>query len=1170
MEHVKTWDEGPISEPWKTFATCRFQAELSTALQGFGFKAPTEIQARCWPLITSGRDVVGVAETGSGKTLAFLAPAFDWHVRMRNKFTPASRGAPSPVILVLAPTRELALQIEKVAEKLGETLGIHGCCLYGGADFSAQITTLRQQRPEVVVACPGRLLDLVQRKQLHLGSIGFLTLDEADRMLDLGFEEQVSGIIATLPRDRQTVMFTATWPEKVQSIANAYTRNPLHIQQVSGLACNSRVHQQIRLCKGQVDKIHVLVAFIRGLEPESRAIVFVNTKAVISDICQDLKRVGLSCVSLHAGLEQQERVKSLEAFRTGQCYLAVATDVASRGLDVRDVRAVVCFDVGRDKECHVHRVGRTGRAGASGQALTLIATSSQVDLRMAKEIFGFMREAGQTVSPALEVEVDALLCQEKGIVQDSNFVTPPDSSDEEADEEGPLVDELLWLPWNRRPFVLSSESEPRVTRRPVWSTVGRSEAPWSSCASDMGSVLSGTTYLQNPVEHLFGHAAARDISVKICQATVQFGCRLLTHDSDGQMGQHKPYRWMVLRRVPWSEISCASPAATEAGDAGLDFVWHIVVHELARTRAGKVRIATNYFKSNISMVYDYITDAFQLFDDDDPQMIQAAVSDESIVALLKLYFETGDTQNPLHFHTMAKINLWHAGTLLHHCCESGFARCVEYLLLHHSPQTAPEDKPWLQLADPIWLDKTYKNSAFHSTAWTGKADVMEVLCRWATDHQQEQKVRRLFDKKKQTPLDLVEVRLKKAEVRGQDTSCYKSTFNAIAHIFGRRPLVATSNQQSRSEIGQSLIFADREDRRRCIALPLGELTLLALVQALELEKEELGSKGVDTLLLSRADIKPLATEEMERSAAEKFMSLARFCRRVAFINCTASPTTAIHICRSVSRQLRQTLDGCDLAWESLAFPAWSEVPARGSQEFAEALLDLSSAIRETSCVQAIQSIQLAPGTTTGYLPSSERHLPQVLAATTLVKSMAWRLLGASREDWQETELWKRIGPSAEAFTSHNPLLKGPDTLERKLLDRGALSVAGNVSSCLSPGWKVFVEALADCLVDSSLTMLQWAPLVAGRAVEEDEQGLKVLREMADEALLYLLKMRHSRSRPGLNQLSSLVGPYLRGAGLEKCFPLATAYFRQKFKRCGVPGGHDRAGEATASIVPRPE
>jgi len=669
--------------------------------------------------------------------------------------------------------------------------------------------------------------------------------------------------------------------------------------------------------------------------------------------------------------------------------------------------------------------------------------------------------------------------------------------------------------------------------------------------SNIRSLLSGTTYLQNPVEHTYGHAGARDISAQMCTETVRSGCRLLTHDA-GNTSSFKPFRWMLLRRVPWTEVLhyCTSKSSDEV-EPDQDFVWHVVVHELARSRAGKSRVVTNYFRSNISMVYDSLSDAFQMFEDDDPQMIQAAISDESIVMLLRLYFETGDTQNPKFFHTMARISLWPEGTLLHHCCEQGFFKCVEYLLKHHSPQTAPREAPWLQLADPCWMEGSWKNSAFHSTAWTGQADVMAVLVKWATDHDQYSKVRYLFDKKKQTPMDVAEMRLKKIEARGLDAACFKASFNVLAPVFGKKPFkdIACTSVLNQTVVHSEMIITDGEDHRRAFELPKGALTLRALTEVLTQEREELLSKRIDTLLLSRVDVAPSESKATEEKAAEQFMSLARLCRRVAFVNCTATPQTAICICRSVSSQLRLIPHGCDVAWESIAFPSWSEVPPRGSQEFAEAILDLSAAVRETCALHALQSIQLAPGAVAGCLPSSQRHLAQVLAAALVLKPTARRLLGHGPDDWQETDIWKRVGSSSDKFTCTNPLLRGPDTLERRLLNRGALAVSEDVCDCLDPGWRIYIEALADCLITTSLTMDQWAPLVAGRPVQQGERGLRIMRDMVDEALLFTLKMRRSRRRfGGLPGLASLVAPYLRGReNLEAYFPKALTYFRHKFR-----------------------
>eukprot|EP00933_Yihiella_yeosuensis_P038629 TRINITY_DN32565_c0_g1_i1.p1 TRINITY_DN32565_c0_g1~~TRINITY_DN32565_c0_g1_i1.p1 ORF type:complete len:449 (+),score=82.67 TRINITY_DN32565_c0_g1_i1:42-1349(+) len=433
---------------------------------------------------------------------------------------------------------------------------------------------------------------------------------------------------------------------------------------------------------------------------------------------------------------------------------------------------------------------------------------------------------------------------------------------------------------------------------------------------------------------------------------------------------------------------------------------------------------------------------------------------------------------------------------------------------------------------------------------------MSVLCKWASDQKQELKVRRLFDKKKQTPMDLLEVRLKKAEQRGQDSNCYKATFNVLAPFFSKKPVYNMKHVGGNQAVhSRDVVLMDRNDERRALKLPTGDLNLRDIIGVLEQAKEELLSGNIDTLLLSRIDLKPLDSEDAERSAAEKFCALSRCCRRIAFVNSTASSMTAIQLCRGVSWQLRRIASEKEsTAWESLAFPSWSDVPAKGSPEYAEALLDLSSAIRTTCAHHALQAVSLPPGTTTGYLPSCQRYLPQVLAATTLLKPIARRLLGDSPEEWQQTDLGKRLGGNAESFTAFNPLLRGPDALERKLLDRGALATAEEVHSCLLSGWREYIEALIDCLITSSLTMNQWAPLVAGRPVSENEKALKMMRGLADEALLYLLRMRRSRKRSGgIPKLADLAGAYLyEHNNLQQYFPKSLTYFEHKFKSYKKP------------------
>ncbi|CAK0897772.1 unnamed protein product [Prorocentrum cordatum] len=915
-------DSEQTLDPWTAFSDCSFQPSLARALAALGFEAPSPIQAYCWPLILSGRDVVGVAETGSGKTLAFLVPV-----------TPPAAGnkTANPAMLVLAPTRELASQIESEAQKIGQVLAIRSCCLYGGVDFKRQIKDL-SQTPALVVACPGRLKDMAVRKHIcRLSDTCFLALDEADRMLDMGFEEDVRDIVGLLPESRQTVLFTATLPKNVLNIIGCFTKNAIRVHQRGheGAKCNPRVSQDVRVCWSQAEKIAALLGFLGTLPAGSRVLVFVNTKAAISEVCKDLRHAGLAPVSLHGDLEQSERERALKEFRSGDSCLAVATDVASRGLDVRDVQGVVCFDASKDTDTHVHRVGRTGGAGASGKALTLVQSSKRADLRMAQCIFGLMGENGQTVDPKIVREVEACLDKKMDVVEDgTGLLIAADSSDEDDDSDGSdrdvSLEAAIWSPWYKRSCDFSADAT--LTPSFMAGAAGASglmrslSVPVCSGASDIGSVLSGTTYLQNEVEHMFGHAAARDISAKMCNDTVRSGCRLLTHDQSST-NAFKPYRWMVFRRVPLTDIaSMFNQFAPIHGSVGRDFVWHVVVHELARTRAGKVRVVTNYFKSNISLVYDYIRDAFQLLDEDDPAIIEAAMSTESVVTVLRLYFETGDTQNPRFYHNMTKVNLWPAGTLLHHCCESGFSRCVAYLLNQHSPQTAPREKPWFQLADPFYLEPSWKNSAFHSAAWAGQSEVMNELVRWCRSQQCVSKIRHLCDKKGNSPLDLVELRIKNMQWRsGQDASRYNATFNSLAPIFGRTSLKHVSGQAL--ELERSILTTDHLDQRHRLELPSGDLSFKDLVRVVTIYGNLLSGE-VDTLLLSRVDIKPLSSGEDEQSVCREFVSLARSCRRVAFVNCYVHPATSIHICRAVSHQLLKLRDGVKVTWESFAFPSW--------------------------------------------------------------------------------------------------------------------------------------------------------------------------------------------------------------------------------------------------------
>jgi len=362
---------GATIKPWLQFEDCRFPSQIMRALTGAGFPAPSAIQAWAWPILSEGRDLIGVAKTGSGKTLGFLIPACS--IIIEKRMDPQRAGG--PLQLVLAPTRELACQIEVEAEKFGTQAGMNCAVAYGGAPKGPQLQQLRRGA-HVLIATPGRLNDFVQQGVVRLRSVVFLVLDEADRMLDMGFEPQIRQIIGELPRQRQTMMFTATWPKEVRRLAEEFLYQPAHVQigSTDALEANADIDQRIIIVASQWDKQDKLLGLLKQEAPRGeRVIVFTATKRGCDQLARELEnRSRISCVCIHGDREQRERDAALEAFKSGRSPIMVATDVAARGLDIKHVKLVVNFDPANNAEDYVHRIGRTGRAGDKGLAYTFL------------------------------------------------------------------------------------------------------------------------------------------------------------------------------------------------------------------------------------------------------------------------------------------------------------------------------------------------------------------------------------------------------------------------------------------------------------------------------------------------------------------------------------------------------------------------------------------------------------------------------------------------------------------------------------------------------------------------------------------------------------------------------------------------------------------------------
>ncbi|KPA80169.1 putative DEAD box RNA helicase [Leptomonas pyrrhocoris] len=363
-------------------------AYLKSKLLAQGFKAPTPIQAQSWPIVLSGRDLVGVAKTGSGKTLAFVVPALA-HIALQE---PLKMGD-GPLAVVLAPTRELAQQIEQETEKVLPQ-SIRCGCIYGGAPKGPQLGLLRSGL-HILVATPGRLIDFMEIKRVNLLRVTYLVLDEADRMLDMGFEPQVRAICGQIRPDRQTLMFSATWPREIQNLAASFQKNWIRINVGSlELLANKDVEQNFILTTEatKLDALHKLMERHRN----QRVLVFCKTKKTADYLEYQLKRSGVDAMAIHGDKEQRQREFILERFRKDPRLCVVATDVAARGLDIKELETVINYDFPMQVDDYVHRIGRTGRAGAKGAAFTMITKhETQLNPPTVRQLVELIERAGQ-------------------------------------------------------------------------------------------------------------------------------------------------------------------------------------------------------------------------------------------------------------------------------------------------------------------------------------------------------------------------------------------------------------------------------------------------------------------------------------------------------------------------------------------------------------------------------------------------------------------------------------------------------------------------------------------------------------------------------------------------------------------------------------------------------
>jgi ATP-dependent RNA helicase DeaD len=346
------------------FSSLGLDERIVTALAGLGYEEPTPVQRAAIPPLLEGRDVLALAATGTGKTAAFALP-------LLTRIGAGHRAKDGPSVLILVPTRELAMQVAEAVHRYGKPLGMQSLAVYGGASMELQVRALKRG-VDVVIATPGRALDHIKRTTLRLATLKAVVLDEADEMLDMGFADELEAILDATPATRQTALFSATLPPRIGGIAQKHLRNPVHVT-VERERVAEGESARVRQVAYVVSRAHKMMALARVLDIEqpTSAIVFCRTRTEVDELSETMSARGLRAESLHGGLSQDQRDRVMQKFRSKKVDLLIATDVAARGLDVKHVSHVVNFDVPADAESYVHRIGRTGRAGREGVAITL-------------------------------------------------------------------------------------------------------------------------------------------------------------------------------------------------------------------------------------------------------------------------------------------------------------------------------------------------------------------------------------------------------------------------------------------------------------------------------------------------------------------------------------------------------------------------------------------------------------------------------------------------------------------------------------------------------------------------------------------------------------------------------------------------------------------------------
>ena len=360
-----------------TFKDFEIEPRCLRVLDLLGISVPTPVQEQAIPPALEGLDLIATAQTGTGKTLAFTLPSL----------TRLAQEAPRKFrMLVLTPTRELAQQVHAVAEEMGKALHLKTVLLHGGVAFGPQLDGI-DAGPDIVVATPGRLLDYMRRGKVRFGELEILVLDEADRMLDMGFLPDIRSIISKLPRDRQTLMFSATFADELERLVGEFMHDPVRISVGAVHKPVDQVRQVVYPVR-QEDKSHLLIEILEGAENLESAIIFMRTKDRTYRLDKVLRKHGIKATAIHGDLSQKQRQIALDGFRSGKYRVLVATDVAARGLDIDTVSHVINYDIPPNADDYIHRIGRTARASREGDAVTFVTPQEHNELAGVERALG--------------------------------------------------------------------------------------------------------------------------------------------------------------------------------------------------------------------------------------------------------------------------------------------------------------------------------------------------------------------------------------------------------------------------------------------------------------------------------------------------------------------------------------------------------------------------------------------------------------------------------------------------------------------------------------------------------------------------------------------------------------------------------------------------------------